>query len=164
MPQFDPTYIYSQVFWLIVSFTILYLLMSRLIIPRVSTALEERVMTVEKDIEQARKIREEAESILEKYKTGIAETVKQSQKIMQESYEKSIVKAEEKKKDIQAELEVVVAQAEAEIGELKAQLIKDIEKSEVELVQSIIKTIPGVSATQKEIDSALNKVRETVLH
>ena len=71
MPQLDPTSFSSQLFWLTVSFVALYMLLARFLLPRVKSLLEMRAKTIESDIEQAERLKSEAERASEQYEKAL---------------------------------------------------------------------------------------------
>ena len=67
MPQLNPEFWISQIFWLTLSFGILYLILSKLILPKISANLELRKSQIQENIEAAEKQREDSESKLKEY-------------------------------------------------------------------------------------------------
>lgn len=74
VPQFDPTYYGAQLFWLVISFIILYVLMARVALPRVGFVVEQRAQKIAQDLEQARHAQAEATGLQRSYETGLAIT------------------------------------------------------------------------------------------
>ena len=75
MPQFETAapFFWSQVFWLIVAFVVLYLLMSKIALPRIAEVLEERQDKIDDDLAKAEKLKNEAEQVLAEYEKAIAD-------------------------------------------------------------------------------------------
>lgn len=63
MPQFDPTYFAAQIFWLTVIFVGLYLVLSRMVLPRIGGVLQERADRIANDLAKAERMRTEAEKV-----------------------------------------------------------------------------------------------------
>src|SRR6056300_1284492 len=64
MPQLNPEFWVSQIFWLTITFGILYIVLSKLILPKISANLESRKSQISDNIEAADKQREESEKAL----------------------------------------------------------------------------------------------------
>ena len=71
MPQLDPTYFASQIFWLTVVFVFLYLVMSRLVLPRIGEVLEERSERIADDLDKAESLKKEAEGVIAAYEEAL---------------------------------------------------------------------------------------------
>ena len=87
MPQLNPEFWVSQIFWLIITFGILYVVLSKLILPKISANLETRKSQILENIEAAEKKREESEQKIEEYEK-IVQTVKMRQKTILNKLEK----------------------------------------------------------------------------
>ncbi|MEJ2026487.1 MAG: F0F1 ATP synthase subunit B', partial [Limibacillus sp.] len=73
MPQFDPQWFASQIFWLAVIFAALYYVLNKFAIPRIGEVLEERQAKIEDDLNKAENLKAEAESVLKEYEAALAE-------------------------------------------------------------------------------------------
>ena len=62
MPQLNPKFWFSQIFWLILTFGILFIVLSKLILPKISKNLEVRKFQILENIETSEKQREESEN------------------------------------------------------------------------------------------------------
>ena len=87
MPQLNPEFWVSQIFWLIITFGILYVVLSKLILPKISANLETRKSQILENIEAAEKKREESEQKIEEYEK-IVQTAKMRQKTILNKLEK----------------------------------------------------------------------------
>ena len=85
LPQMDITTFPSQLFWLIITFAILYIFMWRVVIPKLSTTIEERKDKISNDINEAEKFNSEATSILEKYEEQMSSASQSASDIISES-------------------------------------------------------------------------------
>ena len=73
MPQLDPTYWISQVFWLTIIFSSIYFLVAKMFIPKIKGNLDARENKIRKDIEEANLLKEEADKKLKIYNASIIE-------------------------------------------------------------------------------------------
>ncbi len=67
MPQLNPEFWFSQIFWLIITFGIMFVLLSKLVLPKISENLEVRKAQILENIEAAEKQREESDKKLKEY-------------------------------------------------------------------------------------------------
>src|SRR3954471_23901059 len=79
MPQFEPSSFPSQIFWLVVTFIALYLVVSRLAVPRIAEVLEQRRRLVQDDIDRAAALKAETDQALAAYEQAMAEARAQAQ-------------------------------------------------------------------------------------
>ena len=155
MPQLDPAFMGNQVFWFIITILVVYFIMSRIAIPRISSTLEERSNAISRDIEQAADLKTKAEEAEAAYNQALANARAEAQKI-----------AAETKADIQKDLDAAIAKADAEIaaraaeseariGEIRAsadKAVKDVAKT---TATEIIKSVMPGAADAKTITSAI---------
>ena len=73
MPQFDPSTFSTQIFWLVLTFLALYLVLWKVVLPRISSVLEQRQEKIEDDLGRAEKLKAEAEEVLADYKKSLDE-------------------------------------------------------------------------------------------
>lgn len=87
LPQLDVHSYPTQIFWLIVSFVILYLIMSKVALPRIAEVLEERQERIADDIETAERLRSEAGAVQAEYEKALAEARGKAQALFRETGE-----------------------------------------------------------------------------
>ena len=88
MPQLDPTYWISQVFWLTIIFSSIYFLVAKMFIPKIKGNLDARENKIRKDIEEANLLKEEADKKLKIYNASIIEAKANAKKIISDSRKK----------------------------------------------------------------------------
>ena len=97
MPQLNPEYWISQIFWLIVVFASLYIVLSQIILPKISESLETRKSQVLQHLDQAEKYKEESEKKIQEYGKILNEAKNWAKKIMNETRKKINQDINEKK-------------------------------------------------------------------
>src|SRR6185437_16624527 len=88
MPQLDVSTFPTQLFWLLISFVLLYLLMARLGLPRVGHILTQRRGRIDGDLEKAGQMKAEAEAVIAAYERALAEARAQAQQTLKETTER----------------------------------------------------------------------------
>lgn len=110
MPQLDFSTFANQIFWLVVTLVAIYVLLNRVVIPRMKDILEQRRQTIQRDLDRAMELKEEAKAAEAKYQDALARARSEANAI-----------AEKTKADIQADLDAAIAKADAEIAAQSAE-------------------------------------------
>lgn len=158
LPQLDTTWWPSQLFWLTVTFGVLYWLMASKFLPALGTAIEERRDRVADDLDQASDFKRQAEDAETAYNQSLADAKARAQAIAAETradVDKDIaaMQAETGK-----ELEAQVAAAEARIAEMKADAAAKVREAAGDTAGAIVETLIDEAPTSDAVDRAIAKV------
>ena len=85
MPQLNPEFWFSQIFWLVVTFGILYLVLSKLILPKISSNLESRKSQILENIEAAEKQRIDSENKIKEFEKIILDSKNKAKNYLNEA-------------------------------------------------------------------------------
>ena len=157
MPQLDPTYWASQGFWLILIFTLLYLALSKLFIPKIKNSIDDRENRIKDDLDEAQKLKEVAEAKLKEYEISIENAKKDVQKILFESKNKLNSEIQNKKKIFEKEIETEIENAEKEIESFKKESLESISKISEEITSKIIENISGEPMNQSSVKATVQE-------
>jgi len=157
MPQLDPTYWASQGFWLILIFTLLYLALSKLFIPKIKNSIDDRENRIKDDLDEAQKLKEVAEEKLKEYEISIENAKKDVQKILFESKNKLNSDIQNKKKTFEKEIETEIENAEKEIESFKKDSLESISKISEEITSKIIENISGEPMNQSSVKATVQE-------
>ena len=157
MPQLDPTYWASQGFWLILIFTLLYLALSKLFIPKIKNSIDDRENRIKDDLDEAQKLKEVAETKLKEYEISIENAKKDVQKILFESKNKLNSEIQIKKKTFEKEIETEIKNAEKEIESFKKDSLESISKISEEITSKIIENISGEPMNQSSVKATVQE-------
>ena len=155
MPQLDPKYWASQAFWLILIFSLLYLALSKIFIPKIKDSIDERENKIKDDLDEAQELKKLAEQKLQEYELSIEEAKKEMQKIIFESKNKLNSEIQSKKKEFDKEIENEIKAAEREIKDLKKDSLKNISIISEEIASKVIEQISGEPMNQSSIKAAI---------
>jgi F-type H+-transporting ATPase subunit b len=155
MPQLDPTYWASQAFWLILIFTLLYLALSNLFIPKIRNSIDIRENKIKDDLDEAQKIKKLAEQKLGEYEQSIENAKKEVQKIIFESKNKLNTEILGKKKQIEKDIESEIRTAEEEIETLKKESLTNISIISEEMASKVIEQISGEPMNQSSVKASI---------
>ena len=155
MPQLDPTYWASQAFWLVLIFTLLYLALSKLFIPKIKESIDDRENKIKDDLDEAQKLKSIAEEKFKEYKITIENAKKDAQKIIFESKKKLSLEIQNKKKEFEKEIDLEVKNVEQEIKNLKKDSLTSISTISEEMTSKVIEMVSGVPLNQSSIRAAV---------
>ena len=158
MPQLDIATYVPQLVWLAISFFVLYLLMSRIGLPRVGAAIEARRRRREEDLEHAAQLRREAEAVVAAYERARAGAREQAQATIRETAERLAAAAAERQRELTAVLTERTASAEREIAAAKQRALGEIRGVAADVAASIAARLIGTSSDQHNIAAAVDRV------
>jgi|TARA_B100001093_G_scaffold414358_1_gene404437 F-type H+-transporting ATPase subunit b len=156
MPQLDPEFWISQIFWLIITFGILYVVLSKFILPKINTNLELRKSQISDNIEAADKKREESESKLKEYENIISKSKIEAKNILNQAREKVLKDINAKKKALDKQIEEEIKEAEKEIHKLRLEAPKKINKIAIETSSDLIQKLIGVEINNSSISAIVD--------
>tara|TARA_B100000941_G_scaffold90010_1_gene62331 strand:- start:45 stop:617 length:573 start_codon:yes stop_codon:yes gene_type:complete len=161
MPQLDPEYWPSQVFWLIIIFLTIYILISKIFIPKIKGSIDMREDKIRKDLEEAKTFREQAELKLKEY-NSLMETAKLDvKKIISKGRQKLNEDMRIKREDAQKKIDAEILNAETEIKKFKVDSFNKVNLISQDIVSNLIKDIFGEDLNKSSIEaSVLQTIKE----
>ena len=155
MPQLCGEWMGNQVFWLVVALVVIFLILSRVALPRIAAVLAERAGTITNDLAAAEDLKQKAVEAEEAYNKALIDARAEANRIVAEA-----------RADIQADLDKATAKADAEIAAKAAEsakAIEDIRAGALEAVTKVAKdaakdivTAMGAKADSKSINAAVD--------
>ncbi|MDC1475914.1 F0F1 ATP synthase subunit B [Pelagibacteraceae bacterium] len=158
MPQLNPEFWAAQVFWLILIFSILYFSVWKIFLPRIAYSIENRKSRIVNDLNDAEKLKENAEKKLKDYYQIIEKSKKEAITIIKDSSKKLDQDIEKKKKKLNEELEKELIATETEIKELKKSSLLNISKIAAETTPEIIKKIIGAEVNKSNVSAIVDEI------
>ena len=158
MPQLNPEFWISQVFWLTIIFGSLYILLSKFILPKISNNLEARKSQIAENIEAAEKKREESDQKLKDYEKIIANSKVEAKNIFNQAREKILRDINKKKENMEKEVNEEIKKAEKEILDLKKKSPEKINKIAIEASADIVKQIIGSEVNSSNISAIVEDI------
>lgn len=160
-PPFDPKHFFSQIIWLLVTFGILYLLMSRVTLPRIGRILEERHDRIARDLEEASQRRAESEAAQAAYEKALVEARGKANAIAGEARNRLSAESEANRKSLEASLTAKLEDAERRIEATKSQALSHVRGIAVDTAQTIVTTLVGVTPASGEVEGAVDQALAT---
>lgn len=158
MPQLDPTWFASQLFWLAVTFGCLYLVLARAVLPPLMGVMAGRKTAVEGDLRLAQELKDKAEQAKADYERTLAEARARSQKLIDEAVAGQKAGAEKAVRDMEAAAAAKVAEAEKRIGVRKAELIQQLVPTAGELASMIAEKITRKPAKPEHVAKLIGEL------
>jgi F-type H+-transporting ATPase subunit b len=156
MPQLNPEFWISQIFWLTLTFGILYVVLAKLILPKISANLELRRSQIQENIEAAEKQREDSESKLKEYDQIILKSRLEAKNIFKETREKALKDINVKRETLEKQINEELRKAEDEIGILKKNAPEKINKIAIETSSEILITLIGSEINNSSISAIVD--------
>ena len=158
MPQLDPTYWASQAFWLILVFTVLYVSVSKFILPKIKDNLDNRENKIKEDIDNAGKFKEQSEAKLKEYELILENAKKEVAKIHLEARNILDKNIQSKKNVMEKEIEKEILSTKNEIQDLKKNSISSIQKISENIVSNIIENLTGEKLNESSIKATVDDI------
>tara|TARA_A100000164_G_scaffold297566_1_gene271888 strand:+ start:272 stop:850 length:579 start_codon:yes stop_codon:yes gene_type:complete len=157
MPQLDPEYWLSQIFWLTIVFITIYVLISKIFIPKIKGSIDMREDKIRKDLEEAKTFKEQAELKLKEY-NSLMETAKLDvKKITSKSRQKLNEDMQIKKEQIQKKIDAEISNAGIEIKKLKNDSFDKVNLISQDIVSNLVKDIFGEDLNKSSIEASVSQ-------
>jgi len=156
MPQLNPEFWISQIFWLTITFGILYFVLSKLILPKISANLEVRKSQILDNIEAAEKQREESELKIEEYAKIIQASKNEAKNYFKQARGKLLKEIDFKKNTLDKELNLEIQKAQSEIQELRDRAPEKINKIAIETSKDLLQQLIGAEVNSSSISAIVD--------
>jgi len=156
MPQLNPEFWISQIFWLTLTFGILYIILSKFILPKISDNLESRKSQILENIEAAEKQRENSEEKLKEYEEIVSKSKLEAKNIFNLAREKTLKDIGSKKEVLDKQIDDEIGKAENEIKELQNSAAEKINKIAIDTSSELIQKLIGAEVNNSSISAIVD--------
>jgi F-type H+-transporting ATPase subunit b len=156
MPQLNPEFWISQIFWLTITFGILYIVLSKLILPKISANLELRKSQIQENIEAAEKQRESSESKLKEYDKIILKSKLEAKNIFKDARDKVLKDINSKKEVLDKQIDEEIKKVEKEIELLKKGAPEKINKIAIDTSSELVRKLIGAEVNNSSISAIVD--------
>ena len=156
MPQLNPEFWVSQIFWLTLTFGILYIVLAKAILPKISSNLELRKSQIQENIEAAEKQRIESDTKLKEYDDLILKSKIKAKNIYKDAREKVIKDINLKKEVLDRQIDEEIRKVEKEIEVLRKNAPEKINKIAIETSSELIKKLIGAEINSSSISAIVD--------
>ena len=158
MPQLNPEYWVSQIFWVILIFGTLYVILWRIILPKINVNLENRKSQILTDLDDAQKFEDQSKEKISDYNKILNQAKQEAKKILDATKTKVNRDIENKKNQFNLEIKKEIEKAEKEIKTLQLSSIKNINKIAIETSSEIVRKILGTEVNASSVSAIVEDI------
>jgi F-type H+-transporting ATPase subunit b len=155
-PPFESSTFASQLVSLAIAFVALYLIVSRIALPRVGGMLDERQRVIEGDLTEAQKLKDASDSALKAYESELAAARSRAQAIGAETREQLNAAADVERKTLEERLSVKLAEAEKTIASTREAAMRNVRGIAADAAAAIVQRLTGLAPDGKSVESAVD--------
>lgn len=138
MPQLDPTWFISQLFWLFLSFTALYVIMARFVLPQLVGTMIDRQKKIASDIDTAERMKNQAEQAKKDYEQALSEARARAQFVFNEAMQAQKLRMESAAREMDAKVAGMISEAQKKIEAQKKNLLDALVPASTEIANMIV--------------------------
>ena len=153
-PPFDPWHFPSQIFWLVVLFGTLYIVLSRIILPRIGNTLERRESTIASDLDEAARLNDDAIDAQKAVDVSIAKAHAKARETADKAKAKIDKEIASETAKVDAEVDKKLSESEARNAELRTEAMKSVESIAGEAAESVLGKF-GSKAGKSDVTAAV---------
>jgi F-type H+-transporting ATPase subunit b len=157
-PPFESQHYPSQLFWLALTFILLYLLMSRIALPRIGSILADRSKRISDDLAAAHRFKEQSEAADAAYQKSLADARARAQAIANETREQQAAEAGAINKKLEAQLHEKLAAAEQSIAATRTSAMGNVTSIAADTASAIVERLLGTAPAQGDVNAAVAEV------
>jgi F-type H+-transporting ATPase subunit b len=154
-PPMDAHTFPSQIFWLVIFFALLYLLMSKVALPRMAAVLANRHKAIESDLSKASALKRETEAAIKHYEKSLADARANAQAIATETRTKVTAEIETERTALEKTLSVKLAEADSRISATKVKAMQDVNEVAAEAAAEIVSALTGATVSKEQAAKAI---------
>jgi F-type H+-transporting ATPase subunit b len=155
-PPFQAETFASQLFWFVIVFVALYLLASRLLLPRVGGIIEARARQIEGDLSEAQQFKAAAEAANTGYEKALADARSRAQALANATRDKQAAEAEAKRKTLEQQLDAKLGEAEKTIAATKTAAMGNVRGIATEVASAIVTRLIGTEPSSQAVTAAVS--------
>lgn len=157
-PPFNSTTFASQLVWLAITFVVLYVLMSKVALPRVGAIIESRQKRIADDLAEAERAKADSDAAIAAYEKALADARARAQAIANEMRDKQAAEAEATRKRLEDQLNAKLADAEKQIATTKQAAMANVRAIAADATKAIVERLIGAKPADAAVDAAVADV------
>ena len=156
MPQLVVSDFSSQLIWLVITFVVLYLILWRVALPRIAEVMDERQRRITDGLEEAERLKAEAETAIQEYETALAQARAKAHDTATLARDRAAREVQARRAALQAELATEMAAAEARIAESRQAALANLRDVAIETAQAVTARLIGSEPSAEAAAAALD--------
>ena len=162
MPQLNPEFFVTQLFWLVVTFSFLLVFLWRISLPRIGNVLEKRQRKINEDLTTAKELQNEAEKIQETIETQLKQARTDASEMVKSSALTLQDKAQLELSKLDKELDAKIEQSSATIEKNKNESVLQIQNQINEITKLTLSKVAAFDVSDDEIKSAIKSTERSI--
>lgn len=158
-PPFDPTYFASQLFWLAISFALLYLLLSRFVLPRIGGAIEERRDRIADNLDAAADMKAQADETVKAYEKELADARARASAFAAEAKADADKDIAEATRKADAELDAKLEESDQRIKESRDKALAEVRTIAAGAASAVASHLAGLDVSEADAENAVDQAR-----
>jgi F-type H+-transporting ATPase subunit b len=158
-PPFDPRTFASQLFWLAMSFGALYFLMARIALPRIGEVIEERRDRIQRDLDEAARLKSETDAALKSYEQSLADARGKAQGLAKDTRDRLTAETETERHRVEGALNAKLSETEKRIADTKLRALASVDEIAASTATDVVTLLTGKSVSADEVRQALAKIK-----
>lgn len=155
-PPFESSTFASQLVSLVIAFVALYIIVSRIALPRVGAVIDARQKKIEGDLAEAQKLKDDSEAALKAYESDLATARSKAQTIGAETRDKLNAASEAERKALEGKLSAKLADAEKTIAATRTSAMSNVRGIAADAAAAIVQRLTGTAPDSKSVASAVD--------
>jgi F-type H+-transporting ATPase subunit b len=154
-PPFNKETFASQLVWLVIFFVALYVIISKLAIPRIGGIIEARSQKIDGDLAEAKRLKDQSDAAIAAYEKSLADARARAQTLAGETRDKLAAEAEVTRKKLEAELNARLAKAEQTIAATKTAAMANVQGIAADTAGAIVERLTGTAPSGAAVAAAV---------
>jgi F-type H+-transporting ATPase subunit b len=154
-PPFNKDTFASQLLWITLAFVALYLLMSRVALPRIGSIIEDRKQRIASDFAEAERLKGESDAASVAYEKSLADARGRAQALANETREREAKAAESARKALDAKLNTQIGEAEKTIAARRSAAMVNVQGIATDAATAIVERLTGSAPASREVEAAV---------
>ena len=164
MPQLNPEFYMSQLFWLVLTFTFLFIFLCRISLPRISTVLEKRASKINDDLRLAKQHQAEAEEIQNKIDLQLREARLETSEFIHAANSNFQDHAAKELEKVDNAINLKIDETSSAIHKSKEDSLKQINDQIYEITKLTLSKISNIKADENEIKDVVTSVQQRIVN
>jgi len=164
MPQLNPEFFASQLFWLVITFVFLFIFLWRISLPRINSVQTKRENKIKEDIKKAKQLQAEAEDIQEQINKQLDQAKSDSAELIKSAFIKLQDESSKKLMELDKNLSTKIDATYETIEKNKSESMSQIYEQINDITKLMISKISNVQVNEGEIKMAVEKIRQKVIN
>jgi F-type H+-transporting ATPase subunit b len=155
LPQLHAPDFVPQLFWLAVTFVLLYWIMAKVALPRIGEVIEERRDRIQRDLAAAERLKGETDKALQTYEKALSDARGSASAIARQTRDELSAEVDKERKAVEDQLASKLAGAEASIAATKTKALASVKDIAGDTVVQIVSALTNINVTKDEAVRAI---------